>query len=64
MERSFTTALLFIALAVLPAQDAHAQQSGGDGIATGMNPAPITLEAHRPSEDLDISLDGRLDEAA
>ncbi len=65
MKRSASTTAL-LALALVPATGwagVHGQESGDGGVESGETPAPITLEAHRPADELEISLDGRLDEA-
>jgi hypothetical protein len=63
MKRSLATAALLLALAAAPGRSAHAQQSSMPGTPQGEVPPPVTLEAYRPSDALEISLDGRLDEA-
>jgi hypothetical protein len=62
MKRSALTAVVsLLVLASLPGGGLlHAQQSGVAGTASGTS--PVSLVAHRPNE-LEISLDGRLDEA-
>ncbi len=64
MYRSVAHALgLCLVLMFVPGRKvAHGQQAGEVPGGLAGPAAPITLEAHRPSTDLEIQLDGRLDE--
>lgn len=41
----------------------HAQQSDGDGASQAVAATPVSLVAHQPDGEVEITLDGRIDEA-
>ena len=65
MRRSAIIAIASIATfaSTLPTESVQAQQSNGNGSVSSATAAPVPLIAHRPSGDLDITMDGRIEES-